>query len=54
MQNFPLALFVEETSDTPYPSQKPMDVASIVGSHATLDSSGSFEATLLGVLLLKW
>jgi hypothetical protein len=31
-----------------------MDVANVIGTHATLDSSGSFEVALLGDLLLKW
>jgi len=50
MKNFPSALFLEKTYDTPYPSQKPMDVANIVGIHATLNSSCSFKATLLGFI----
>jgi hypothetical protein len=31
-----------------------MGVTSIIGTHTTLDSLGSFEATLLGDLLWKW
>ncbi len=50
MQNSPLALFLKETFDTRYPSQEPMDVANIIGTHVTLDSSISYEIALLGDL----
>jgi hypothetical protein len=37
---------MEETYNTPYPSHEPMDVAKIVGIHATLDFSGSSKVAL--------
>jgi hypothetical protein len=47
MQNSPLAPFQPKICDRPCPFQQLMDGANIAKIHATLDSSGSYEAILL-------